>query len=172
MGFVPPPLAVSTVQTTGLVNTDAPCRKCGYNLRGMDVQGRCPECGAPVGLVVHGTLLKYSNPKWVWGLKRGVSLIIWGIIIMIFAMVAGFVLAATVSPQALVLMGVAWVLLYAMMLMGWWLLTEQDPSGLGEDDYDTSRKIIRITLVIGLVSTLLSLAERFGKLPPTVARTI
>jgi hypothetical protein len=30
------------------IDVDLPCAACGYNLRGLSVAGRCPECGAPV----------------------------------------------------------------------------------------------------------------------------
>jgi uncharacterized repeat protein (TIGR04138 family) len=30
------------------IDVDLPCAACGYNLRGLAVAGRCPECGAPV----------------------------------------------------------------------------------------------------------------------------
>ena len=57
-----PIAAPGIVNDAGLVVADVPCRKCSYNLRGMNVASRCPECGAPVGVSVHGSLLRYSDP--------------------------------------------------------------------------------------------------------------
>jgi uncharacterized membrane protein len=39
-------------------------------------------------------------------------------------------------------------------------MTEPDPSGLGEDKYGTSRKIIRIALIVGIVQQVLNLLAR------------
>lgn len=30
------------------IETDRPCRQCGYNLRGLKTEGACPECGTPI----------------------------------------------------------------------------------------------------------------------------
>lgn len=32
-----------------VIDDDTPCRKCGYNLRGLRIPGVCPECGEPTG---------------------------------------------------------------------------------------------------------------------------
>ena len=37
-----------------------------------------------------------------------------------------------------------------LALYGTWLLTEPDPSGIGEDRYANSRKVIRLALLVGL----------------------
>ena len=56
---------------SGSVEGDIPCRKCSYNLRGLPLDGRCPECGTPVGVSVNGELLRYSDPEFIQTLRRG-----------------------------------------------------------------------------------------------------
>ena len=34
--------------TSELIHEDRPCADCGYNLKGLRLNGRCPECGAPI----------------------------------------------------------------------------------------------------------------------------
>jgi hypothetical protein len=59
-----------------------------------------------------------------------------------------------------------------LMLAGSWLLTEPDPSGLGEDKYGRSRKIIRFALVVGLINTVLENVLRTGAIPPDLRLTV
>jgi hypothetical protein len=152
----PSALAEATV-----VLVDTPCRKCQYNLRSLSVEGRCPECGTPVGLSIKGDLLRYSVPSWLRTLRRGVVCIIAGTVVGVGAFVVVGMLRYRGWPESLVWMA-SWVITY----LGSWLLTMPDPGGLGEDQYGTSRKIIRFTLLFGVFSHLTSYAERFAAFLP------
>lgn len=153
------------------VARDTPCRKCGYNLRGLPIDRRCPECGTPVGLSVQGDLLRYCHPHFVAALARGVSLILSGTLIAIVGSIflaitvvaTGRVMAATLFVGIIPLAG------HVMTVVGAWLLTVPDPSGLGEDRYGTARKVIRITLIIGILNELVDWGGRLaGPMAPEV----
>lgn len=153
------------LDANGFVVADIPCRKCGYNLRGLQIDGRCPECGRAVGLSVQGDLLRFSDPRWLHMLHRGARQIIWGVV----ALVAGGFGAGLLTvalPAAFLLVPVIMVVGYGLIVVGSWLLTEPDPSGIGEDQYGTARKIIRITLVLGLIDSAIDLINTFNTLPP------
>src|SRR5438876_3717954 len=85
--FIPPPMPEVT-DDSGTVATDIACRKCGYNLRGLPISGRCPECGTPVGLSVKGDLLRFSDPGWLRALRRGVNFIIGAVVVAILGGIA------------------------------------------------------------------------------------
>jgi len=51
------------VDAAGNVVSDVPCRRCSYNLRGLNYAGRCPECGTAVGQSIYGNLLRFSDPE-------------------------------------------------------------------------------------------------------------
>jgi len=139
-----------TADPNATVQTDAPCRKCGYNLRGLMYGGRCPECGSPVGLSTIGDLLRYSDPNWLLMLVRGISFILWGILVALIVGLVGGVLFRTQAAQH-------WVQIVASLLglYGAWLLTEPDPSGLGEAQYAIARKLVRVALMVGLGGSVL-----------------
>jgi hypothetical protein len=141
-----------------MVTADTPCRKCGYNLRGLSIDGRCPECGTPVGVSVNGYFLRYSDPQYIRKLRRGVRFMLWDVLVAIMAGIGIVVLliaipASANSPIPKVVMMAAGVL----GVVGAWLLTEPDPSGIGEEQYGTARKIIRVTLLIGVFHSLFDL---------------
>jgi hypothetical protein len=151
-----------------VVEQDIPCRKCSYNLRGLSIEGRCPECGLPIGLSVHGELLRYSDPNFVATLARGVSLILWGVFVVIVGSIIAAVAVAVVArggvrPGA-TFIGIVPLVGNIMMVVGAWFLTAPDPSGLGEDRYGTARKIIRVALVVGLINQFVNWGLGIG--PP------
>src|ERR1041385_4800198 len=93
------------------VEKDLACRKCGYNLRGLMTDGRCPECGTAVGLSVMGDLLRFSDPNWVDTLGRGVKLIIAGVAVLILGGVLSVAAAMVLGPAPLV-----------VVVLGGWIL--------------------------------------------------
>jgi hypothetical protein len=167
----------------GVVPMDVPCRKCGYNLRGLPVEGRCPECGIAVGLSTYGDLLRYSDPTWLAKLRAGATLILWGIVVMVVTTVllivvvaiigiraaaaGGGTAAAATPPHGMqaVLISLAGLPGYALLFAGSWFLTEPDPSGLGEDQYGTSRKLIRVTLGLGALNYVMGASAAAASVP-------
>jgi hypothetical protein len=84
-----------------LIATDVPCSHCGYNLRGLDEQSLCPECGHSASF----TLLCIATvPEWLAVLSRGSLLIAasllldLGIGLLIFANYKAAFLAHGLSP--------------------------------------------------------------------------
>src|SRR5687768_14962896 len=81
----------------GQLAHDVACRKCGYNLRGLDANGRCPECGTAVGYSLHGDLLRFCDPNWVDTLHRGTRMFIWGVVLVVLGAIAAVALAASTN---------------------------------------------------------------------------
>src|SRR5689334_24506997 len=80
--------AAEATAGAGVLETDVPCRKCSYNLRGLSADGRCPECGTPVGLSVQGDFLRYSDPTWLKTLWEGADFVLTGVIVIVFIRLA------------------------------------------------------------------------------------
>lgn len=142
------PAGPSLVDSAGLVIADLPCRRCSYNVRGLPVASRCPECGAPVGVSVNGDLLRYSEPQWLQNLSKGAAFAFWGVFVSMATVIIGSIVAQVTVPLMAPLATIVGGLVY---LYGAWLLTEPDPSGLGEGKYGRARQIIRVALIAGLV---------------------
>jgi MFS family permease len=161
---VPPPPGAYLGPTLGdaPLGHDVQCRKCGYNLRGLNTNGRCPECGTAVGYSLQGDLLRFCDPNWVDTLYRGTRLFIWGIVVIfVSALSVGFLANALGGGAVLILFAVAALAGWILVTVGWWLMTEPDPSGLGEEEYGTARKIIRVALIVGVAQNLLEMLTNF-----------
>jgi hypothetical protein len=149
--------AAGGTDATSSIEQDTPCRRCGYNLRGLSADGRCPECGTPVGFSLKGDLLRFCDPAWVDTLRRGVKCIVMAVVLGIFGIAVAFAvgLGASSSNAGIAIGGGTLVVAMILSAVGWWLLTQPDPSGLGEDQYGTARKLIRVSQVVGLLQIAL-----------------
>lgn len=150
-----PPLGAVPAPAEPIAN-DVACRRCGYNLRGLSQNGRCPECGTPVGLSLHGDLLRFSDPRWLETLRTGINAILIGIGLMILAVIVSIVAGAVSRGRPGLLSNLVSWASGIVTLIGIWLLTSPDPSGIGEDRYGTARKLVRIAVVAEAIGTVLS----------------
>jgi hypothetical protein len=118
---------------------------------------------------VQGDLLRYSDPTWLKGLRRGITLIIWAVVIGIVGAFLGGLLRSALGP-----LPASFISLIAELMSVWgaWLLTEPDPSGLGERQYGAVRQVIRVTLLISVASQLLHLVKELSTMPPPAALLI
>src|SRR5437763_2552116 len=62
--------------TLASIDADIPCRLCGYDLRGLRRDGRCPECGDAVTLSIAAASastrrLTLCDPVWLRSLIAG-----------------------------------------------------------------------------------------------------
>ncbi|MGN6367257.1 MAG: hypothetical protein ACTHN5_03260 [Phycisphaerae bacterium] len=139
-----------SVATAGdRVEGDAPCRQCGYNLRGLEVIGKCPECGAAVENSIHGDLLQYSSGPWLEKVRLGFTLVLWGILVQ----VVGIVVAAAVFRGNSLLVQITAFAAGMVSLAGMWLVTEPDPGeAFGAVRKETkARRVVRMALVVSVV---------------------
>jgi len=107
------------------VNRDRPCRECGYNLRGLQYGGRCPECGTVIERTkpVHDHLMDAPR-SYLRGLCFGTGFVaagFWGPIaaVILSALTGSAVMA---SLGRLVLLGGA-----ALFIIGGWIVTRPKP---------------------------------------------
>jgi hypothetical protein len=140
----------------GALAVDTTCRRCGYNLRGLREDGRCPECGTAIGLSTRGDLLRFADPEWVEKLARGVRFMLWGIAVSIAVGILGACLTGLAGGSEGI--SEAFNLVGSLLgVYGAWLLTAPDPSRIGEDRYVTARRIVRLGLIAGVVSHMLKI---------------
>lgn len=158
-----------------MVIVDLPCRQCGYNVRGLAPGGVCPECGRRVALSLRGDLLRYSQPRWVRKLQRGVELLLLDVGLAMLAGGIGRVVGLTAWGKGNALLLTQMLHLAAAFLgfVGSWWLTEPDPGGVGEDDYGRIRKLIRVTLLLGAAQSVYNLIiTRAGATQPWALMSI
>lgn len=128
----------SSVET---IARDIACCRCGYNLRGLGLDGRCPECGEAVEVSGAGRLLAVSDPKWRWRLRLGAGLHASGLIGFLLVLMNLF--SGRVTGPSLMRCYVLMVVAVLLGATGAWLTTCAEPGGPYFDDARWLRRVIR-----------------------------
>jgi hypothetical protein len=68
-----PDSAEAEPRSNDRIDRDLHCARCGYNLRGLAVDEKCPECGTPVDYSLRGELLRYADRRWAKQVLRGLQ---------------------------------------------------------------------------------------------------
>ncbi len=172
---VPPPVQI--------VETELPCSRCGYSLRGLAVDGRCPECAWPVEASLRGGLLRYAGPEYLSSLATGAFIIvvtnIAAVVFGVLAFVLVIVFAATFAVVPPATPGTAapaagvpafgWIesvgtiggaLITIASLVGYWLFTIPDPATNQTEQPRAARRVVRAAVIatiftqVGLIATM------------------
>lgn len=107
---LPPPRSMSV---------DRPCASCGYNLRGLKVGGRCPECGEeipPPPTLDDDSLSRMPRPVILTFIRGAITAAVAVTLLLVTSMA---ILFGWLSPHLMT--GVAGLALLAWMLAMWWL---------------------------------------------------
>lgn len=150
----PPPVNDPNCDANGEVISDIQCRHCGYALRGLNIDGRCPECGTSVGWSIRGNLLQYSDPGWVERLATGTR---WLIVAALIGIITGAGSGALGGDDAHPVQIVIELTVSLIGLIGIWLITSPEP-GILETSQETARRITRYTTVTSFCLQFVGLA--------------
>lgn len=82
-----------------IIETETPCLRCGYILRGLTKEGLCPECGAQVALSAADGYLPLSDPLWVQRLAQGATLEFCSLAVLVAAVAVAAFRAALLQPR-------------------------------------------------------------------------
>lgn len=136
-----------------ILEQDILCIGCGYNLRGLDAAGRCPECGLAISDSTHGDLLAFADARWLGKLKLGTSLKLWNIVISIFgSFIVGILIGVIGAPPQFIIVAAA--IGGVLGLMATFSITSQEPRIVLTEDPVTLRKFIRVCAVVAMFTGL------------------
>ncbi len=165
--------SAESVDDQGRLMDDVACRRCGYNLRSLETDAVCPECGAAVAISLHGFYLRFAPLAWVRRLALGAKLLIASIVTAIvgwltmmgigiaMAISMSTATATATSPSQTVfaagpsstlqsimsasVIGLS-LLVTAMLIVGIIFLTARDPAEIGKPERFGSRRLVRYCL--------------------------
>lgn len=144
-----------------MICADRYCVRCGYSLLGLKCEGLCPECGTELALSLREPTLAASAPEYKATVRRGLSLVLNAILLMIVFCIASVPLSLVMANPALFsgwLFQVISLAITSMMLWGYWLYTEPDPSQVAVEAQNAARRIVRVSVIVQAASSVASLA--------------
>jgi MFS family permease len=170
---------VTTASASGneTIDTDLSCIYCGYNLRGLAMTGRCPECGHSVDRSVRGDLLRYANRKWLRKMSLGLSLVFFPVMsIIISALAAFFIIPLALADIAPWLLAVWGILVFVVgpitILIGLYLATAREPRAEWHENAQRRRRMVRILVISSVFAILTPFLRIAFPLPVVLSATL
>lgn len=150
------------VDAQGNLAEDIPCRRCGYNLRGLAPAGTCPECGTPVGRSLIGDLLRYCDPQWVTHVSAGTGALFFAVIaglasgcIASAAFRAGSAIGGLAAIGAGLVPSAMKLLVSVLVVLGTWQYAAPELSRPQTERDPRSRPLARALAVLAFVLVIL-----------------
>lgn len=170
---------MSASGASGVVTQSSACRSCGYELRGLPLDGACPECRYSIARSLEGDLLINAPEQYLRRLHSGLRFILNAILAQIIFGVLSIFINVAVAPAGgggngiTFLMQFCGLIISAALAWGYWQFTEPDAALRGMESTSAPRKLIRaavliilgfqvLTLVLLLVISLTSILGQTG----------
>jgi len=155
-----PTQPMESTQAPDAVDSDAPCIGCGYILRGLAMNGVCPECAVAVRRSLQGDHLIYADPRWLRVLVFGQSAFAAGIVAIVVTPVVGVlvILGAAVWDRIdslLVVVGIFPLLGVLAIFVGTMIGTTQDPRESEREAPTSARRVARISLLFAALLSVI-----------------
>jgi hypothetical protein len=125
-----------------VLDIDLPCIRCGYNLRGQEQSGRCPECGLKAYWSFRAPQKLSEYPAtWVTAMARAVRLLA-----ITYGGLFAFLLLACLDylPRIRVLPSIGFLMASMLQLIGMWMLSSRS-GHWSERAAPINRWLVRIT---------------------------
>jgi hypothetical protein len=146
------------------IDTDKPCARCGYNLRGLMPDGQCPECSSAIAQSLRGNLLRFADAAWLDKLRLGTTLMIWNIVIIVIASIGASVMTGTFGLPPL-LWAIIGLIGAAIGLAAAILVTSQEPAVMQTEDPLTLRRVVRLAAALKLLGDGAQIAGGYTGFP-------
>ncbi len=129
---------------TRRIDIDLPCRECGYNLRGLQSAGQCPECGAAISRSLTDDQIANSSKKWLRVIRLGFMLMAVSLILRLQQVAIWFLgyWGFTYWPGRDWYLHLQWI----AFGLGAWLVTTSEPGR--QAIQRKTRRITRICIIV------------------------
>ena len=122
------------------------CKRCGYVLAGLPINGDCPECGLAVRTSLLGNRLEHAAPEWLGSVYKGLLLV------SVLTFVAGPVaILSALHGDHFAVVIFSMVIALAQTL-AWWSATRPEPDRPPDSEGFSARKLTRILVIAQFVS--------------------
>jgi len=150
---------------------DMPCGTCGYNLRGLSPDGRCPECGHPVEESRYDPRLAAADPRWLRVTRTGITLLLVSeLATMTTRLLGRAVTFAGLYYHALL---VLWFIGGTLYLLGSWIVASRDRACPPAFDPRRPRRVVRVCAVVEWTAMLIMTLDLFThRLPMHLAALV
>lgn len=146
MTLIGPPLMNDS--KTAPASTTPACVQCGYNLSGIGVHSKCPECGTPIAESLKTPLLSNASPDYLRTLLSGTRLTLIIVlcqsisaVVMFFGRALGGLLGGT--NALLAIHDAAEILFAALLFLAYWRISTPDPRDVEDSSVIRIRNVIR-----------------------------
>jgi hypothetical protein len=152
--------AITSPLPAAAVEENIPCLRCGYNLRTLASDSRCPECSTSIASSLDPNLLRCADPSWTSILALSLALLlVAGAIevaeVILYAMVEQFEAAAAGNLLSLTPTEFA----HPLFWIAAFILGAPDPGAPARRI--SLRRVLRVSAVLTLISALLPVIDFF-----------